>query len=388
MRVLLINVDCGVGSTGKICTDMASELIKEGYEVKIAYGRDTKPGYKSISYRIGNTFDNYSHLLLTRIMDQHGKGSKNATAAFLAWAEAFNPDVLWLHNIHGYYINYQMLFSWIKSRPQMKVNWTLHDCWAFTGHCSNFTFFRCNQWKNGCLKCKHKHEYPCSFYFNNSSNNFIDKKKYFSGIKNMKIITPSVWLKTLVDESFLGNYPVYAVHNGIDTSVFKHIEFGDFKKYQILEDKKIILGVAGVWSKRKGLSDFVRLAELLPTDYYQVVIVGVNERQKKAVPSNIIAIKRTENSQELAALYSRAYVYVNLTYEDNYPTTNIEAIACGTPVITYRTGGSVESVSPECIVEQGDLDTVVKLIVSGRLKINPDIQLTKQEMMKNLATLL
>ena len=361
MKVLIINSVCGIGSTGRICTDIAQEIEKNGDEVKIAYGRsDFVPEqFKKYAVRIGNGFDVKLHALKTRFTDKHGLGSKCATKRFLKWAEEYNPDLLWLHNIHGYYINYELLFKWIKSRLHMQVKWTLHDCWAFTGHCSHFTVAKCEQWQTHCIKCVQKKRYPSSIK-DNCNSNFERKKQAFTGVKNMTLITPSKWLAGLVKQSFLKDYTVEVHYNAIDTEIFKPTE-SDFRERYGLQDKKLVLGVASCWDDRKGLNDFMKLAKLLD-DNYKIVLVGLNKKQIKQLPKNILGIQRTHNATELAGIYTAADVFLNLTYEDNYPTVNLEAQACGTPCITYHTGGSVESVSKDNVVEQGDLNAVKRLV--------------------------
>lgn len=355
MRVLLINSVCGTGSTGKICAEIAEKYEAEGYEVKIAYGRHSyvPEKYQKYAVQIGTDKDVKLHALYTRITDRHGLASKKATRKFLEWAEEYNPDLVWLHNIHGYYINYEMLFSWIKKHPKMQVKWTLHDCWTFTGHCPYFDMAGCDRWKTQCYNCPAKKRYPASNILDNSSDNYRRKKKAFTGVENMKIITPSKWLANLVKESYLKCYPVEVIYNTVDTDTFKPTG-SKFKESYNLTGKKIILGVANVWDERKGFYDFLKLAKLLPEDY-AIVLVGLQEKQLKNLPHNIIGIMRTNGQKELAEIYTAADVFVNLTYEDTYPTVNLEARACGTPVITYRTGGSVESVEPDNIIEVGDV---------------------------------
>lgn len=354
MKVLLINSVCGIRSTGRICTEIAAELEAQGHEVKIAYGREQVPEkVKKYAVRIGTDWDVRAHGVLSRVFDAHGLGSKRATSVFLKWAEDYHPDLLWLHNIHGYYINYEMLFAWIKKHPEMKVRWTLHDCWAFTGHCAYFTIAKCDQWKDHCTACVQKKRYPASLLLDRCRRNYDRKKVAFTGVEHLTLITPSQWLADLVKQSFLKEYPVEIRYNKIDTSVFKPTP-SDFRKQYGLEGKKIVLGVASVWDERKGLDDFIELAKLLD-DSYTIVLVGLSEKQLRNLPNGIIGIRRTNSTKELAAIYTAADVFVNPTYEDNYPTTNLEAQACGTPVITYRTGGSPESVPAENVVECGDL---------------------------------
>lgn len=361
MKVLLINSVCGISSTGRICADIARNFEKNGDEVKIAYGRSSvvPENCKKYAVRIGSDFDVKLHAVKTRLTDKHGLGSKRATEKFLQWASEYNPDLVWLHNIHGYYINYELLFDWIKSRPNMQVKWTLHDCWAFTGHCAYFSLAKCERWKDGCDKCPQIKKYPASLV-DNGKDNFERKRKAFTGVKNMTLITPSKWLAELVKQSFLKDYPVEVVYNEIDKTVFKPTQ-SDFKAKYGLDNKKVVLGVASVWDERKGLADFIKLSEMLG-DGYKIVLVGLSEKQKKSLPSNILSIDRTNSPVELAKIYTAADVFLNLTYEDNYPTVNLEAQACGTPCITYATGGSVESVPTENVVAQGDLEGLIKTL--------------------------
>ncbi len=343
MRILLINSVCGIRSTGRICTDIADKLSAEGHEVKIAYGREEVPEkHQKYAVKIGSNMDQRLHGIRTRLLDEHGFASKKATEKFLQWADAFNPDMVWLHNIHGYYINIELLFTWIKKRPDMQVKWTLHDCWAFTGHCSYFTMVKCEQWKTHCSYCSQKARYPSSILKDNCENNFDRKKAAFTGVKNIALITPSQWLANLVKLSFLGEYPVEVHYNTIDTTVFKPTP-SDFRAKYALQNKKIILGVASVWDERKGLGDFIKLSEIIG-DRYAIVLVGLSEKQIKKLPQKIIAISRTNSAKELAKIYTAADVFFNPTYEDNYPTVNLEAEACGTPVVTYRTGGAPETI--------------------------------------------
>lgn len=343
MNVLFINEVCGITSTGRICTDLAERMESEGFNVKIAYGRSgvVPEKYKKYAVRIGNSFDCCMHALQTRLFDTHGFGSKAATKKFLQWAEEYKPDLLWLHNIHGYYINVELLFEWIKQHPEMEVRWTLHDCWAFTGHCSHFTVVNCNQWKTKCKDCVQKEQYPKCIGLSNVEKNFERKRKAFTGVKKMTLITPSKWLADLTRQSFLREYPVEVHYNTIDKTVFKPIP-SDFRHRYSLENKIIILGVANVWNERKGLNDFYRLAGILD-DKYAIVLVGLNKKQLAALPNNILGIMRTNSPQELAAIYTSADILFNPTYEDNYPTVNLEAEACGTRVVTYDAGGSKET---------------------------------------------
>lgn len=353
MKVLQINSVCGIGSTGRIATDIHNLLIEQGHESYIAYGRNV-PIKCDNPLKIGSQIDNYMHVALTRIFDNHGFGSKKATEEFVREIIALDPDVIHLHNIHGYYINIEVLFNYLK-QANKPVIWTLHDCWAFTGHCSYFDYVCCDKWKSECYSCPQKSAYPASMFIDNSKKNFLKKKNIFSGVKNLTIVTPSIWLAELVNKSFLNEYKVRVINNGIDLNIFKPTESEFRQKYKI-NDKYVILGVASIWDKRKGLEYFFELSSLLKTDEV-IVLVGLSEAQKKKMPENIIGITKTNNVHELAEIYTVADVFVNPTLEDNFPTTNLEALACGTPVITFNTGGSIECIDDYTgiIVDKGSL---------------------------------
>lgn len=366
MKVLQINSVCGIGSTGRIVVQIHKLLKEKGYESYVAYGRDNARDCDS-AIRIGNKINNYIHVAVTRLFDRHGFGSKKATLDFIKKIEGIDPDIIHLHNIHGYYINIELLFRYIKEANKPVV-WTLHDCWAFTGHCAHFDYIGCDRWRTGCYKCPQKKKYPSSILMDNSKRNFEKKKELFTGIKNMVIVTPSKWLAGLVKESFLGEYPVKVINNGIDLEVFKPTK-SDFRKKYGLEGKFIILGVANIWDRRKGYDYFIKLSEMLKQDEI-IVMVGLTEKQKKNLPKNIIGITRTNSVKELAEIYSAADVFVNPTLEDNFPTTNLEALACGTPVVTFNTGGSPECIDESCgvVVEKGNSVLLRDAILSIKSK--------------------
>lgn len=361
MKVIQINSVCGIGSTGRIATDIHSALQAKGIESHIMYGRGEAKACNS-AIKISSQLDFYSHALQTRLFDNHGFCSTKATHHAIKVLDELKPDIVHLHNIHGYYLNVELLFSFLKKQRNIKVIWTLHDCWSFTGHCSYFDFCGCEKWKMQCFSCPQKNTYPASNGLDNSKNNYQRKKKAFTGVKDLTIVTPSRWLADLVKQSYLKDYPVQVVNNGIDLSVFQPRQ-SEFRVKHNLVDKFLIVGAASVWSPRKGFDDFIELATTLP-DNYRLVMVGLPLDKIKILPSNIIGIHRTDNPTELAEIYSAADVFFNPTYEDNYPTVNLEAIACGTPVITYNTGGSPESVSTEhgFVVSKGDVGAVVELV--------------------------
>ena len=369
MRLLIVNSVLGFGSTGRIVLGIAKEYEKNGYEVKIAYGRNMGSLPKDVTkygVRIGNDMDVYCHVMYTRLTDKHGLASKNATKSFLRWAETYNPDILWLHNIHGYYINYELLFEWIKSRPQMQVKWTLHDCWAFTGHCSHFTYVNCAKWRDGCSNCPQLDQYPNAIC-DNSQSNYERKKAAFTGISNLTIITPSNWLKERVKQGFLAEYLVDVMYNTVDKSIFKPTQ-STFKCDYGIQDKKMVLGVSSIWNDRKGLDDFVQLSKLLDRTSYQIVLVGLSQSQINELlqsKTNILGLPRTSSAEELAGIYSAADVFVNPSYEETFSLTTAEAQACGTYSVVYKET-ACEEVLDKCCGEAVDANSeaVLQAVVS------------------------
>lgn len=341
MKILQINSTCGFGSTGRIAVDILNTVTKNGGEGLICYGRGVAASGVT-SYKIGSETLVKIHGVLSRITDRQGFYSTGAAKDLVRKIEEHDPDIIHLHNIHGYYLDIRVLFDYLK-KCRKPIVWTLHDCWSFTGHCPHFTVSGCEKWKTGCSACPSKKEYPKSFFLDSSKKNYNEKKELFTGVEDLTLVTPSAWLKDLVKESFLKDYPVKVINNGINTDIFKPTE-SDFRRKYGIEDKIIYLGVASVWTKQKGLDDFVTLSQML-NENEKIVLVGLNNAQIEELPKSIIAITRTENQTELAQIYSAVNVFLNPTYEDTYPTTNLESIACGTPVVTYKTGGSPESVT-------------------------------------------
>ncbi|MCO6461889.1 MAG: glycosyltransferase [Saprospiraceae bacterium] len=358
MKLLQINSVVNTGSTGRIAEGIGNKAIENGWESYIAYGRYGNKSNSNV-VKIGNKWSNYIHVGMTRLFDAHGLSSSFATKKFVKQIQQIKPDIIHLHNIHGYYINYKILFDFLKSY-HAPVVWTLHDSWAYTGHCAYYDFINCQKWQSQCDHCPCSFNYPKS-YINRSHINFKLKKKYFTSVKNLILIPVSNWLKIELKKSYLSDNKTFHIYNGIDTSVFKPEDVDDsFRiKYNIPLEKKIYLGVANIWEQRKGLDDFIKINEILLSDE-QIVLVGLSEKQINALPSNIIGIERTENIGELVMLYSLADVLINPTWEDNFPTINLEALACGTPVITYDTGGSPEAVDNNTgrVVPKGDLKSL------------------------------
>lgn len=354
MKLLLVNSVCGIRSTGRIVADIAKEYEANGWDVRIGYGRVAYvPEWcKRWAVRIGNRFDLLIHVLITRLWGDHSIGlcSRRATKRFLKWADEYNPDVLWLHNIHGYYLNIELLFDWIKSRPNMHVRWTIHDCSAFTGRCGHFQISGCEQWKTECKKCPVECGYKSYFVFGGPGRTFLANKRAYLGVKNMTLITVSDWLAGLVRQSFLGGYPIEVHRNKVDRTVFKPTP-SNFRARMGLVDKKIILGVASAWGPAKGLGDFLHLATLVP-DEWVIVLVGLSSKQIRKMPAKILGLGKTNSAEELAGIYTAADVFFNPSLEETFSMVNAEACCCGTKVITYNSCAMPESVDgfPNAIV--------------------------------------
>lgn len=358
----LFEINGGVfGSTGKIMFGIAAEARKQGMEVLCASpitstNKDRQPNEKY--YKIGNYTSRKINVLLSKITGFNGCFAYFATKKLLREMDDFSPDIVHLHTLHNSYVNLPILFNYL-NKKNIKVIWTLHDCWAFTGQCPHFVFEGCNKWKNGCYDCKKYKEYPSSI-FDNTKIMWKLKKKWFTQIKNMTIVTPSYWLNNLVDKSFLKEKKKIVINNGIDLNVFKPTKSNIFKNYN---EKYIVLGVAFGWGYKKGLDVFEQLANILPSNY-QIVLVGTDEQIEKNINKNIVCIRRTQNQNELAKIYTEASVFVNPTREDTFPTVNIEALACGTPIVTFNTGGSPEIVNEKCgiVVENNSISEMSKAI--------------------------
>lgn len=356
MKVVQINTTCGVGSTGNICmgiSQILTENIIENYII-----------YSSISngYNLGIKSSNNKYIkwqaLKSRSFGNYGFNSNKATKKIIDILNNIDPDIIHLHNIHGHDCNIELLFNYFKKNKK-KLVWTFHDCWAFTGYCTHFTLAKCSKWQTKCFDCAQKKDY--TWFFDKSSELYEKKKEIFKDL-DLTIVTPSQWLADIAKNSFLKYYPVKVINNGINLTVFKPNE-SDFRQRYGLIDKKIILGVSFEWGKRKGLDVFINLSGRL-NDSYKVILVGTDDTIDGILPDSILSIHRTQNQKELAEIYSAADVFVNTTREENYPTVNMEALACGTPVLTFRTGGSPEMLDETCgsVVECNDIDALEKEI--------------------------
>lgn len=361
-KLLIINVSVNSGSTGRIAEEIGQTAISNGYDTYFAYGRLARES-KCKLIKIGKKLNVRLHGIESRLFDNHGFSSRIATKKFIKEIERIKPDIINVHNLHGYYINVKILFEYL-NKTNIPIVWTFHDCWPFTGHCSYFDRYNCTKWKTECHSCPNKHGYPSSLILSRAKRNFYKKRKLFSDYKKTTIVTPSNWLSDITKQSFFKGKNIVTINNGTDLTTFKIVN-GNKRHSLNLQNKKIVLGVASIWDKRKGFDDFIRLNELLSDDY-KIILVGLNKKQIESLPENIIGIERTESVHELAELYSMADVFVNPTYSDNFPTTNIEALACGTPVITYKTGGSPEAIDEMTgvVVEQGNINKLKEAIES------------------------
>lgn len=358
-------------STGNIMMNIHKMLTEEGHDSYVCWGRG-RNAESDHEIVIKDNLGVRLHGLYTRLFDRTGFASNRATKKLLHHLDGIAPDIVHIHNLHGYYINIEMLIKYIKQH-NIKVVWTLHDCWAFTGHCAYFSMCECEKWKTGCCDCEQLDTYPASWKIDSSRWNWSKKKNIFNGM-DATIVVPSGWLKRQVEMSFLKSYPIKVVYNALDLNVYKPASQNDIdhivKKYG-LNDKPIILGVASEWTKRKGLADFIQLSQR--HSELQFVVVGLNSRQLKSLPMSLKGIGRTDKIEELVALYSAADLFFNPTYEEVFGMVNAEALACGTPVLTYDTGGS-----PEIMREEND-----KGIVSVIKKESPhsvDIKKVEKEM--------
>lgn len=373
MKIIQINSVLNWGSTGKIAEQIGVCIQESGNISYIVYGRDKGPvNTKSTPVKTSYSLDVYCHKIRSLLFDGQGLGSKYSTKKLIIKLKQIQPDIIHLHNIHGYYLNYPLLFDYLRS-SNIPVVWTMHDCWGFTGHCTYFDMVNCEKWKSVCHNCSNLCDYPKSF-FDNSKRNYEKKKKIFTSLNNITMVPVSIWLGGLISQSFLGKYPIEVIHNGIDISVFR-IKENNLRSQLNLEGKIVVLGVSSNgFSGRKGLTDFHKLANELPS-IYQIIMIGLSEEEMKSLPTNIIGLKRTTNVEELVDYYNLADVFINPTYSDNFPTTNIEALACGTPVITYNTGGSPEAIDDLTgyVVQRGnigDLKNAIEFIGSefGKIK--------------------
>lgn len=368
MRVFQLNTFCGVKSTGRIACEIAKLASKDGSECQIGYGI---PGIskdsESFAWRVGNPLERKIHAVMRKLFDAEGYGSYFATRKLILHWKKWKPDLIHFHNLHGCYLHIPALFRYI-SRAEIPVVWTLHDCWPFTGHCAYFDYAGCERWKNECGHCVQQKSYPICIGIDGSRRNHRMKKKWFRKLKNLTFVAPCEWMLKPLRQSFLQDFSAKVIVNGVDFCQFKPVQ-SDLRSRFSLQDKKICLAVASEWDHRKGLVYLEHAAQKMGESYCFVVI-GLEQEQISALPQNMIGIQRTANVQELAAWYTAADCFVNPTLEDNMPMVNLEALACGTPVVTFETGGCPEAVDKCCglVVPKGDEDALcaaIKVAASG-----------------------
>lgn len=366
MRIAQINM-MHTGSTGKIMFGIADCTRRAGNAAKtyspvcyVRHGKMEKTAVDGHEY-FGFAKENMQHYAFARLCAVENLGSVFGTLQLLHQLRRFKPDVIHLHNLHNDTLHLPLLLSFIKRR-KLRVVWTLHDCWAITGRCAHFAMAGCSKWQEGCGRCPQIRQYPRA-YVDLTHLMWQLKKKWFTGVENMVLVAPSQWLADVVRRSYLQQYPIRVIHNGIDLDVFRPTE-SDFRVRYGCADRKIVLGVAFDWDRRKGLDVFADLSARLPADY-QIVLVGGNETTDRQLPANVISIHRTQDQRELAAIYTAADVFVNPTREEVLGLVNLEALACGTPVVTFDTGGSPECIDATCgiVVPCDDVDAMQKAII-------------------------
>lgn len=365
MKIALINMTC-TGSTGKIMLQIAQAARARGHEavtfspVEFSRRKDFVPPELPNHQFWGSRREGAIHNDVGVALGVNGLLSRRGTGELIRKLEQFQPDIVHLHNLHRFCVHFPTLMGYLKKKA-VPVVWTLHDCWTFTGKCPHFDMVGCDRWRTGCGRCPQLGSYPKAMV-DTSAIMWRKKRAWFTGLDNLTLVTPSRWLAELVGQSFLKEKSIRVIRNGIDLSVFRPVD-SDFRQRYGCEGKKLLLGVAFGWGPRKGLDVFLELSRRLD-DSYQILLVGTDENVDAQLPPEIISIHRTQNQQELAQIYSAADLFVNPTREENFPTVNMEALACGTPVLTFRTGGSPEIIDSGCgaAVDRDDVDALEQQI--------------------------
>lgn len=360
MKILFVNTVYARGSTGTIIREIGSYLETHGHNYKVAIGRGNDSD-KHV-YRIGNDVDMYLHALASRVTDRAGFYSKKATKDFLKFIREYSPDIIHINNLHGYYINLPTFFNFLKYEFNGRVIWTLHDCWAMTGHCTHFTCVGCDKWKKQCSNCPQTRNFPASYFIDSSSRNYKEKRRIMSGIPNVTVVAVSDWLKSVATESILKEYESIRIYNGIDLKKFVPIESNILAEHGIV-GKKVILSVADGFDKQKGLPTLFAVAKGAPADW-QFLIIGIEKKYVKSLPDNVIGMKRTSNQQELIKYYSAADVFFNPSLEETFGLVTAEAMACGTPAVVMNS-----TACPELIVND-DCGIVLNKNASTKDTIN------------------
>ncbi|MCE5344313.1 MAG: glycosyltransferase [Eubacteriales bacterium] len=360
MRVAHINVTSGL-STGRVATGIGEVLEDLGHKALLCYSRGYPP--ENIpGFRIGNTVDMWLHALGARLWDRAGFFSRGATRRLVRQLRLYKPDIVHLHNLHGYYLDIRTLFGYL-AEAGVPVVWTLHDCWAFTGHCAYYTIAECDRFTLGCGHCPQLSAYPAALWVDQSTRNWQQKRAAYAAVPNLMLVTPSVWLGREARRSFLGKRAIRVIPNGIDLTQFRPCDEPELlsdvvKRYGLKElaGKHMLLSVASTWDERKGLTDLVELSKRLREDM-MIVVLGLTERQRGELPATMLGLGSTQNIRELRALYAAADVCMSLSHEETQGMTLLEALACGTQVLCYDATALPETVTPDVgeVVPEDDL---------------------------------
>ena len=360
--LLIIGSALNCGSPGHICESIGMLAQENNWDVYMAHGLRYANPSKLKTFRVSSHAEEYLHILKSLLCDGHGLASKSATKRLIAFIDKIQPTVINIHNLHGYYLNYPVLFEYLAEK-KIPIVWTLHDFWTITGHCVHFDYIGCSKWQTGCESCPHFRSYPKSLVSDNSHYNYRLKKKLFTTLENVTIVPVSKWVGNIVSKSYLSSYPMQVIYNGINLGIFKPT-YSELRDKLGLKDKFVLLGVASPWYPMKGLYDYYKLNSVLPDDC-KIIMIGLTKQQIAELPSGIIGIERTESQYELAQYYSMADATLNLSYQETFGMTTVEGMACGTPGIVYNKTASPELVSGETghIVEAGDIAGLMNAIM-------------------------
>ena len=343
MKILLINAVSGIRSTGRICADLADYLNQHGDAGYIAYSYGLPYEH---SYRIGGVLEQKLHGFLSRLFGLQGYYSTWGTRKLISYIEALRPDAVHLHNLHGNYINLKLLLTYLADNDIPTVV-TLHDCWFYTGKCCHYTVDNCFKWRSECHDCPRLHKDNPSWLLDRTRKMHRDKKTLFARLPRLAVIGVSDWITQEARQSLLASATmVTRIYNWIDFDLFQPVNTDSQRRKLGLDDKFLVLGVASSWSKDKGLDQFIALAGRLPQTMAMLLVGSLPPAVQ--LPANIIHIQETHDTRELIAYYSLADVFVNLSLEETFGKTAAEALACGTPVIAYRSTANPELIGDGC----------------------------------------
>lgn len=368
MKVLQINAVYGHGSTGDIVRELLLNVKKVGGQSYIAVPEKIKNHNEVDGYiRIGNKIDYKLHSLSSRIFGMQGFSSKKSTLKLIKEIEKINPDIIHLHNLHSNYINIEYLFKYIRENKKPTII-TLHDCWFLTGKCCHFLYDNCEKWKVKCEKCIRKKKEIPSYFFDTSTKVYEKKKKLIGENPFVYVIGCSKWITEVARQSILNKRVIGTIYNGIDLSIF-YPRKNNFRIKYKLEEKYVILGMANKWLTKENEKTYEEILKFLKKDII-LFLIGCTEEEIKKLPDNVLGVGFINDKNTLADYYSMADVFVNVTKVDSLPTVNIEAIACGTPVITYNSGGSAEILNSNVgiSVEYGDIKGLILSIEKIKTK--------------------